>query len=130
MTGIGRSHHSVQGSLLATGGLRPRERGYRGQAVYSPAFLARASDPIVFRLTNRLLWRIPTRRIFDLNDEHVSDIHLDVGPGTGYFLDHCSFPSASPEITLLHVNSNVFNAASRRLARYRPTTPSRPAPPP
>jgi len=44
--------------------------------------------------------------------------HLDVGPGTGYFLDKAA-PPAGTEITLLDPNPNVAKA-SRRLAAMHP----------
>jgi SAM-dependent methyltransferase len=47
--------------------------------------------------------------------------HLDVGPGTGYFLDEASPPEGT-EITLLDPNPNVLARSSRRLARWNPVT--------
>lgn len=92
---------------------------YAGQAVYSPVTLA-LYDLVVLRVSNSLVWRCPTRRILALYDRHVTDAHLDVGVGTGWYLDHCRFPSASPRVGLLDLNSSSLAAASRRIARYRP----------
>jgi ubiquinone/menaquinone biosynthesis C-methylase UbiE len=50
----------------------------------------------------------------------VSDNHLDVGPGTGYFLDKCRFESPNPRIALLDLNPNCLESASNRIARYKP----------
>lgn len=94
---------------------------YRGQAVYTPRLLA-WYDLLVLRLSNTLVWRCPSRRILDLYNEHVSATHLDIGVGTGYFLDRCRFPNSSPRITLMDLNPNCLRKASRRLGRYRPTT--------
>jgi SAM-dependent methyltransferase len=47
--------------------------------------------------------------------------HLDVGPGTGYFLDKAGLPPGT-EITLLDPNPNVLAHASHRLAARKPTT--------
>jgi SAM-dependent methyltransferase len=41
--------------------------------------------------------------------------HLDVGPGTGYFLDHSGLPDGSP-ITILDPNTHVLRHVSKRLA--------------
>jgi hypothetical protein len=52
----------------------------------------------------------------------VSANHLDVGVGTGYFLDQCRFPSSSPAISLLDLNPNSLAITARRLDRYQPST--------
>jgi SAM-dependent methyltransferase len=51
----------------------------------------------------------------------VGHRHLDVGPGTGYFLEKAA-PSEGTEITLLDPNPNVLAHASRRLAAMHPAT--------
>jgi hypothetical protein len=61
---------------------------YRGQAVYTARTL-RAYDAVVVKASNSLVWRCPARRILAQYDSHVSAAHLDVGPGTGYYLDRC-----------------------------------------
>lgn len=111
---------------VRTGSSRPQvdpsDPAYLGQAEYTPAFLAHIYDPLVLKLANRLVWRLPTPMIIDLYDTHVADVHLDVGPGTGYLLDRCRFPTATPDIELLDINQDVLDAASERIARYQPRT--------
>ena len=51
---------------------------------------------------------------------NVSACHLDVGVGTGYFLDKVRWPAAKPDITLLDLNPNSLDAAATRIARYAP----------
>ena len=72
--------------------------------------------------SNTFVWKCPTRTILRFYDRHVSARHLDVGIGTGYFPDHCIFPSPAPALTLLDLNPNSLEVAARRLRRYRPTT--------
>jgi SAM-dependent methyltransferase len=96
-------------------------RSYAGQAVYTSEFL-RIYDQFVLGFSNRFIYRCPTSDIVALYDRHVSDRHLDIGPGTGYFLDHCRFPSDSPEITLVDLNPDVLSYCARRLRRYAPRT--------
>ncbi len=55
-------------------------------------------------------------------DRYVGARHLDVGVGTGWFLDHCSWPVETPEITLLDLNENSLSVASKRIRRYAPAT--------
>ena len=47
---------------------------------------------------------------------------LDVGVGTGYFLDRCRFPSDVPRVALMDLNADTLEFASRRIARYLPET--------
>jgi SAM-dependent methyltransferase len=83
-----------------------------------------AYDMVVLGLVSRWLWRCPSRVMLDHYDRHAGARHLDIGPGTGWFLDHCRFPAADPAITLLDANPAVLATAARRLRRYRPVTRS------
>jgi SAM-dependent methyltransferase len=82
--------------------------------------MLRAYDTLVVRLSNSWVWRCPARRILELYDRHVTASHLDVGPGSGYYLDRCRFPDPAPRLTLLDPNPEVLRFAGDRLARYRP----------
>jgi hypothetical protein len=95
------------------------ERVEAGQAVYSPMVL-RTYDAIVLGFSNRFLWRCPTKYLRRLYQRNVSARHLDVGVGTGYFLDKVEWPVAIPDIMLLDLNSNCLATASRRLRRFAP----------
>lgn len=92
-----------------------------GQAVYSRRVL-QAYDFFVLGVSNRLIWRCATQHLVSHYNRHVSANHLDVGVGTGYFLDHCHFPSAAPRIALLDLNQNSLDFTARRIARFRPAT--------
>jgi SAM-dependent methyltransferase len=92
-----------------------------GQAVYTPIVL-RTYDWVVLGLSNHLLWRCPTADLRRLYDRNISDRHLDVGVGTGYFLDKATWPVPTPSITLLDLNANCLRAASKRISRYAPHT--------
>ena len=98
--------------------LERSDPAYRGQAVYTARTL-RAYDAVVVKLSNSLVWRCPARTILAQYDRHIADAHLDVGPGTGYYLDHCRVPG---DIALLDPNPDVLRYAARRLARYAPAT--------
>ena len=92
-----------------------------GQAVYSKRTLA-VYDFVVLGISNRFIWKCPTRRLEGHYNQHVTANHLDVGVGTAYFLDRCKFPSPTPRIALMDLNSNTLDFASKRIARYRPNT--------
>lgn len=90
-----------------------------GQAVYTRRTLA-VYDFIVHGISNRFIWKCPTRAIEALYNRHLSANHLDVGVGTGYFLDRCRFPSDTPRVALMDMNLDTLDYASRRIRRYRP----------
>jgi ubiquinone/menaquinone biosynthesis C-methylase UbiE len=66
------------------------------------------------------LWNCPSQHILELYNKHVTANHLDIGVGTGYFMDKCRFPSPRPRLVLMDLNLNSLNMAKKRLARYNP----------
>jgi SAM-dependent methyltransferase len=93
----------------------------RGAAVYRARTL-RFYDAVVHGVSNRIAWRCPTRALLELYDRHVSERHLDVGVGSGYFLDRCLFPVPEPHITLVDLNPAALEFTRQRVARYHPRT--------
>jgi hypothetical protein len=92
-----------------------------GQAVYSPLVL-KVYDWFVLGFSNRLLWRCPSAHLRALYDRNVSARHIDIGVGTGYFLDKAKWPVPDPAITLVDLNPNSLAAAAKRIARHAPRT--------
>jgi hypothetical protein len=90
-----------------------------GHAIYSKRMLG-IYDFLVLGLSNRLIWRCPTQRLVEHYNDHVTANHLDVGVGTGYFLDHCRYPSSTLRVALMDLNQNALDFASHRIARYKP----------
>ena len=90
-----------------------------GQAIYTPKML-RLYDLFVLGFSNRLIWRCPTRHLLAMYDRYVTGNHLDVGVGTGFFLDRCRFPADQPRLALMDLNANCLETTGRRVARYRP----------
>ena len=72
---------------------------YRGQSEYTPTLL-RVYDPFVLGFAARFVWRCPTPRLLHGYHHHIRDHHLDVGPGTGYFLKRSGLAPGS-RVTLL-----------------------------
>ncbi len=90
-----------------------------GQAVYSRAMLA-IYDLYVLGLSNQFIWKNPTSGLLCLYNDNISSRHLDVGVGTGYYLDKCQFPVAEPEIALLDLNRDSLEVTAHRISRYNP----------
>lgn len=91
---------------------------FAGQAIYTPGLL-RFYDVIAW-FNGRAAWRCPPRRLVPLYDQNVSAHHLEIGVGNGYHLNRCSFPTESPQITLMDLNRASLAAAGKRLRRYSP----------
>ncbi len=96
-----------------------REQVKAGAALYSKPFLY-IYDWIALGLFSSLVWKCPRRYLLKLYNENVTANHLDIGVGTGYFLDNCRFPSSAPRLVLMDLNPNPLEVAGRRLARYNP----------
>jgi SAM-dependent methyltransferase len=92
---------------------------YRGQSEYTRSLL-RVYDRMVLGFAARYVWRCPTPRLVEGYRQHIRDRHLDVGPGTGYFLEHSGLPDGS-RVTILDPNQNVLDVATRRLRRFHVT---------
>jgi SAM-dependent methyltransferase len=90
-----------------------------GAAAYSPFVLA-VYDLEVLGFELPFIFKCPSRRILDFYDEHVTDCHLDVGVGTGYFLDKCRFPVERPVVHLMDLSRNSLDKTAGRVRRYLP----------
>ena len=92
-----------------------------GQSVYTKQVLA-IYDIWVLGISNRLIWKCPSSHILELYNKHISNNHLDIGIGTGFFLAHCNFPTSNPRLALIDLNPNTLELCSRRLKQYQPQT--------
>ena len=111
--------HAAQAGSEPLGSVTPALETHPSVAVYTPARLA-LYDLFILGLSCSLVWRCPRRHFLDLYDQHVGSPHLDIGVGTGYFLDRCRFPVERPQITLLDPSDACLSKAARRLERYSP----------
>jgi SAM-dependent methyltransferase len=92
---------------------------YKGQSGYNPFMLA-IYDPWVLGFMSRAVWHLPVTPVVQRYRRNLRQRHLDVGPGTGYFIEKAA-PPADTEITLLDPNPHVLRRAGRRLAAFQPT---------
>lgn len=79
-----------------------------------------AYDLLALGLVSRWVWRCSRRKMLAHYNSQVGRHHLDIGPGTGWFLDKCRFPTKSPSITLLDLNEVVLANSAQRIKRYSP----------
>ncbi|MCL5998689.1 MAG: class I SAM-dependent methyltransferase [Chloroflexi bacterium] len=92
-----------------------------GAAIYVPPIL-KIYDLFVYGFSSPYAWRCPGQQFSTLYDENVSSNHLEIGCGTGYWLDRCHFPNTSPKVALADLNPNSLEQTSRRIERYHPQT--------
>lgn len=90
-----------------------------GQRVYTPLVLS-IYDWYVLEFSCGKIWQCSRDHLLAQYQRCVGPRHLDVGVGTGYYLDHVHFPTATPEVTLLDLNPESLAHTSRRIARYAP----------
>jgi len=88
---------------------------YPGQADYTRPLLA-LYDPIILGPVARYVWRCPAIRLVEGYRFHIRAPHLDVGPGTGYFIARSGL-AVGDRVTIVDPNRNVLRWASHRLAR-------------
>jgi hypothetical protein len=90
----------------------------KAHAIDTP-FMLSIYDVLVHGLSNRLAWRCPTRRLLDLYRANLSANHLEVGVGTGFFLDRTGAPRLN-RLVLFDIKYHCLERAARRLARFQP----------
>jgi len=90
-----------------------------GSAMYSRPFL-KTYDWLALGFNCRYVWKCPSDNMLEHYNKHVSANHLDIGVGTGYFMDNCKYPADNPRIALMDLNPNPLHIARKRLTRYNP----------
>jgi SAM-dependent methyltransferase len=88
-----------------------------GAAAYTPLLL-RLYDAAVVYASNSLLWRCSRHVQLANYQANLGMRHLDIGPGTGWYINHVDPTLES--LTLLDLNPNSLDAAASTLARYDP----------
>lgn len=86
--------------------------------IYTKFFLM-FYDWYVLKFSNTFVWKCPSRKILEFYNLHISNHHLDVGVGTGYFL-HKARLLEQRQIALLDLNPHALATAAKRLERFQP----------
>jgi SAM-dependent methyltransferase len=98
-----------------------REQVLAGTATYTRRVLS-MYDILVLGYICRRVWRCSRVEMLAGYDHNIGARHLDLGPGTGFFLDRCRHRSARPSLALVDLNPTVLAKAATRLRRFRPDT--------
>lgn len=97
----------------------PSDPGFKGFKDYTPRFL-KTYDPWVVGFMVPRVWKSGSEPGIDLYRRHMGHRHLDVGPGTGYFIVQVE-PPAHTELTLADPNPHVLDHCAETLAAWNPT---------
>ncbi len=89
-----------------------------GQAVYTKAMLS-FYDLWVLGFSNSFLWQCPTKLLREVFVNNATNNHLDVGVGTGYYLDKC-LNNTKRRLALLDLNPNSLESTASRVSRFEP----------
>ena len=92
---------------------------WSGHSWFTKAFLW-TYDWFALGFCCQFVWQCPSSYILKFYNEHISANHLDIGVGTGFFLDKCRFHVQLPSLVLLDLNPNMLEKAQKRLNRYHP----------
>lgn len=86
---------------------------WAGQSDYTRPLLL-AYDRVVLGFVSWFVWHCSTSELVERYREYIREPHLDVGPGTGYFLTRSGLPDGG-RVTILDPNRNVLELTSQRL---------------
>ncbi|KAL8830783.1 MAG: hypothetical protein Q9191_001238 [Dirinaria sp. TL-2023a] len=90
--------------------------GVPGAAVYSRVLLV-FYDFFILKIMSSIFWRCSTARVtLPFFRSHIRRNHLDIGVGTGWFLQN-SHPASDASITLCDLNANCLEKTKERLGR-------------
>jgi SAM-dependent methyltransferase len=77
----------------------------------------RVYDRVVIGRVGPLVWRCPEGPLLGNYQRNIRDGHLDVGPGTGWFIDRSGLADGA-RVTIMDPNPTVLAFASAKLGRF------------
>ena len=96
-----------------------KEQVQAGQAAYTPRMLS-IYNFLILRVIVPYIWECPIDNVIKLYNANISSNHLEIGVGSGYFLDNCKFPSDNPRLALMDLNPNSLKFTAEKVSRYKP----------
>ena len=91
----------------------------KGQAVYTPLAL-KLYNFLVLDVSNTWIWRCSKQIQLEQFNQCITANHLDIGVGTGYYLNQCHWPSQA-QLSLMDLNPNCLRVAKNLLQDHAPT---------
>jgi hypothetical protein len=85
----------------------------KGQAIYTPILL-KIYNVWVLDISNKWIWRCSKRIQLEQFNKYITENHLDIGVGTGYYLEQCQRP-LQLKLSLMDLNPNCLNTTKALL---------------
>lgn len=98
-----------------------KEQVDAGQALYTPKMLG-FYDFLIIRLIVPYVWKSPIGSRLRLYNANITSNHLEVGVGSGFYLEKTVFPTGSPRLALMDLNPNCLEHTAKRMSQYNPET--------
>lgn len=90
-----------------------------GQSIYS--HLTLKIYDLILMISNRYAWKCTTKTQLAFFNKNISNCHLDVGVGSGYYLKNCNFPNPkNVQLTLMDLNVDCLIFSANKLRQYIP----------
>jgi hypothetical protein len=80
----------------------------------------RMYDTGLYRFVTGQIWRCPTERLMDTYADNISGDHLEIGVGSGYFLEHTLCSESVHRLVLLDLNRSCLEKSAERLKSCAP----------
>lgn len=96
-----------------------KEQVEAGQAAYTPRMLD-LYDLLILRIIVPYIWKCPIDKVIELYNKNITSNHLEIGVGSGYFLENTNFPSDNPRLALMDLNPNSLKFTAERVYQYEP----------
>ena len=96
-----------------------KEQVEAGQAVYTPTML-KIYNFYILKIVVPYIWKCPIENVVKIYNQNISSNHLEIGVGSGYFLDNAKFPTENPRLALMDLNPNSLNHTAQKVSRYKP----------
>lgn len=77
-------------------------------------------DVGLYRFVTPRIWRCATAQLMDNYVENISNNHLEIGVGSGYFLEHTLCPEYLQRLVLLDLNQRCLSKSAKRLKAFEP----------
>ena len=72
-------------------------------------------DRYVNEINCKYIWKCPSNIIFNNYRNNCSKYHVEIGPGTGYYLKNIGLSSKIKELTLIDINNQILNYSKNNL---------------
>lgn len=79
-------------------------------------------DVGLYRFVTQRIWRCPRSCLMDNYVENISDNHLEIGVGSGFFLEHTLCSDFVRRLVLLDLNKRCLIKSAKRLKFFTPQT--------